>query len=344
MAEPSAESKVLEQLDSIYSKENLAKNEFFREMIEQDPDHWVSLKKFSAIKQFKELIKDDVEILIRAVELSEGRFEINEDKTKLRKAHVQEKTEEEIEQQRLEISCKYMAAQNARSIYAKGFPVSPESPSRQALIKYFKEFGRVLMLKMRTDEQRNFKGSVFVEYESPEVAKEVIVKQLEYEGKELEVMSKQEYIDMKAREKFQGVAFKTPDMDRPQRCTYVIQFEGAGDMLYKDIKELVSKKAKIGHLQGIGREGAGAIELRDQTPEQFLESLGEDHKIGDIVFMLADVDARDAMFASRGNYERYLMGKSKGKGRGGKKRDGFRSKKRPGFESNSRSGKRARKD
>lgn len=39
MSDKPIELQILDQLDAIYSKENLAKNAFFKEMTEQDPDH-----------------------------------------------------------------------------------------------------------------------------------------------------------------------------------------------------------------------------------------------------------------------------------------------------------------
>lgn len=74
------------------------------------------------IKQFKGLVQGNVDLLIQAAEQSNGRFEVNEDKTKLRKAPgAEEEQEAETKEQVAKPDEKmldYWRQQNTRSIYA----------------------------------------------------------------------------------------------------------------------------------------------------------------------------------------------------------------------------------
>ena len=78
------------------------------------------MKKISVIKQMKPLVNGDLELLTRAVANSEGDFEINEQKTKLRNLpkEVEEVKEEENTEQQVEKFEEHLHTVNRRSIYA----------------------------------------------------------------------------------------------------------------------------------------------------------------------------------------------------------------------------------
>lgn len=85
-----------------------------------------------------------------------------------------------------------------RSVYAKGF--GEEVPSTQFDIEaYFSEFGATNEVRLRRSEEKLFKGSVFVEFETEELAKAFLEQENKpkYQGKELQIMSKKEYCDKK---------------------------------------------------------------------------------------------------------------------------------------------------
>ncbi|KAF7726731.1 hypothetical protein EC973_008505 [Apophysomyces ossiformis] len=347
MAEESLEQQVLKQLELIYSKENLEKDNFFREMIQQDPEGWVTLKKLSCIKRFKSLINGNIETFSLAVGLS-TEFEVNEDKTKLRKIPVPEPTPEELEKQKEEREKEaqrlvetYIDAKNIRSIYAKGFDTDEQ---KDPIRDYFQSFGRVVSVKMRFDDNKAFKGSVFVEFETAEIAEKARSANMEYKSKPLLVMGKQEYIDMKSKEKFDGQEWAP--LNDGRRQAYVIEFSGAEDMTITEIKALIAQKAKIGSVELIPEEkGRGVIQLLETIPEKFMESL-EDNKLDPLTFRLADENARRLFFrqqkegrerrnGSRGNGR----GRGRGRGRGGK---GGNKRERSGKDESEREAKKAR--
>lgn len=84
----------------------------------------VSLKKFSVIKQFKGLVQGNIDLLIQAAEQSNGRFEVNEDKTKLRKVPGAQDEVAETDKENEGASkpdekvLDYWRQQNLRSVYA----------------------------------------------------------------------------------------------------------------------------------------------------------------------------------------------------------------------------------
>ncbi|KIV97153.1 hypothetical protein PV10_00935 [Exophiala mesophila] len=121
--------------------------------------------------------------------LRESTFlELTDDDTKVRrKTPYEAKTEEGPVQ--------------ARSIYAKGF--GDEGPNSQFDIEaFFAKFGPTNAVRLRRSDQKLFKGSVFVEFETEEVAKSFLALDPKptYQGKELQIMSKKEYCDKKVED------------------------------------------------------------------------------------------------------------------------------------------------
>lgn len=144
----------------------------------------ITLKKLSLIKRFKSLINGDVSILVAAANMAPEKFEINEDQTKLRALSSAESEDTKpTEDERLENVKGYWLTQNQRSIYAvrlmapvcvwqetcnwegttklsllsqKGFPQDPE-PTKADLMKFFEEFGRVIHIKYRREDDQTFK-------------------------------------------------------------------------------------------------------------------------------------------------------------------------------------------
>lgn len=85
-----------------------------------------------------------------------------------------------------------------RSVYAKGF--GEEDHSTQFDIEaFFAEHGATNAVRLRRAEDKTFKGSVFVEFDSEETAQKFLEKdpKPQYKGKELQIMSKKEYCEKK---------------------------------------------------------------------------------------------------------------------------------------------------
>ncbi|CAO3649994.1 unnamed protein product [Cunninghamella echinulata] len=71
--------------------------------------------------------------------------------------------------------------------------------------EFFEQFGTVLCVRMRKEQKPKgeFKGSVFVEFSTPEEAEKVAAMDLEYKGKKLELLTKKAYVEKKA-EQYKG--------------------------------------------------------------------------------------------------------------------------------------------
>ncbi|KAI9278599.1 hypothetical protein BDA99DRAFT_567293 [Phascolomyces articulosus] len=299
-----SEQEVLQGLQTIYQPDNLKKNAFFRELLEQDPERWISLKKISVIKQMKPLVNGDLELLIRAIESSNDEFEVNEQKTKVRTVKALDLSEEKPQETKdgvpvptaaqVERFGDHLSAVNKKSIYAKGFPENPE-PSRKELTGLFAPFGRVMHIKYRRDDAKKFKGSVFIEFESEEVAQKVVTQNPSFKGKELLVMLKCEYIEMKAKEKYADQTFEHSDI--VSSATAYLEYEGAGDMRVEAIKDLIKEKLGVTVVHVYRKKekekrGNGVVQLNGIYVEDFLAKLSDDNKLEELTFKAADDESR----------------------------------------------------
>jgi len=97
-----------------------------------------------------------------------------------------------------EIQKTYENKSMARSVYAKGF--GEEGPGTQFDIEaFFAEFGPTGSVRLRRTNDKTFKGSVFVEFDSEETAKKFLAldPKPQWKGKELLIKSKKQYCDEK---------------------------------------------------------------------------------------------------------------------------------------------------
>lgn len=89
-----------------------------------------------------------------------------------------------------------------RSIYAKGF--GEEGPNTQFDIEaFFAPYGPTKAVRLRrTYPEKIFKGSVFVEFDSKEMQQAFLAldSKPKFQGKELNIMSKREYVESKAED------------------------------------------------------------------------------------------------------------------------------------------------
>lgn len=86
-----------------------------------------------------------------------------------------------------------------RSVYVKGF--GEEVPSTQFDIEaFFAEYGPTKAVRLRRTNDKLFKGSVFVEFETEELQKAFLEldPKPKFKGNDLQIMSKKEYCEKKA--------------------------------------------------------------------------------------------------------------------------------------------------
>ncbi|KAI9499283.1 hypothetical protein BDB00DRAFT_866768 [Zychaea mexicana] len=308
----SSEEAVLAELKNIYNPDNLKKNAFFRELMEQDPERWISLKKISVIKAMKPLVNGDINLLIRAAESSDGEFEINEQKTKLRNSTMPEEEEKASAEEQVEKFEDHLMTVNKKSIYAKGFSEDSE-PSRKDLGALFAPFGRVMHIKYRRDDEKKFKGSVFVEFENTDIAQSVVAKGIE-----------SEYVEMKSKEKYADQSFKH---DNAHNGLAFVEYEGAGDMRVEAIKDLLSPLGvTVVHVYQKKGHGKGVVQLEGLWVEEFLAKL-DDNKLGELTFEAADDEGRNACRDDKQQLIKRLKARSGGRGGRSKFNNNHRRKK-----------------
>ena len=105
-----------------------------------------------------------------------------------------------------------------RSVYAKGF--GEEKPSTQFDIEhFFAEYGTTNAVRLRRSEDKVFKSSVFVEFDSEQTAKKFLEldPKPQFQGKDLQIMSKKEYCDKKVEDIKAGRIRPNKPHNKPQR-------------------------------------------------------------------------------------------------------------------------------
>ncbi|KAF2793003.1 hypothetical protein K505DRAFT_306585 [Melanomma pulvis-pyrius CBS 109.77] len=97
----------------------------------------------------------------------------------------------------------FSASQNRldASIYVKGFGTE-EDAGQIAIEQFFKPYGSI-MVRKRRDEDDNWKGSVFVEFDSEDSQEQFLAldPKPKFNGNELTIMGKKAYSEMKCKEK-----------------------------------------------------------------------------------------------------------------------------------------------
>jgi lupus La protein len=88
-------------------------------------------------------------------------------------------------------------------VYVKGFVDEGEEVGQIALEAFFKTYGALMVRKRRNKEDNSFKGSVFVEFDNEESQKQFLEldPKPKFNGRDLTIMSKKEYSEMKCKEK-----------------------------------------------------------------------------------------------------------------------------------------------
>eukprot|EP00891_Asterochloris_glomerata_P007077 jgi/Astpho2/7077/Aster-01913 len=121
-------------------------------------------------------------------------------------------------------------ALNERSIYASPFPFDA---TLEALTKFFSDQGDVYSVRLRRHlTSKDFKGSIFVEFASPELAEEVVKKELIYDGATLTLKPKIAYMQDKMEVEIDKIeqaeqAVPTPEVGRQEGAATEDAADGA---------------------------------------------------------------------------------------------------------------------
>ncbi|XP_041117845.1 lupus La protein isoform X2 [Polyodon spathula] len=179
------EKKIDDQIQYYFGDHNLPRDKFLKEQIQLD-DGWVPLETMIKFNRLS-CLTTDFKVILEALSKSKtGLLEISEDKTKIRRSPSKPLPE---------INDQYKDEIKHRSVYVKGFPTDI---TLDELKEWFNDKGNVENIQMRRTLQRQFKGSVFVVFDTGESAKKFVEqKDLKYKETEMIVLLKEDYFTKK---------------------------------------------------------------------------------------------------------------------------------------------------
>ncbi|KAI8072660.1 hypothetical protein BC940DRAFT_232995 [Gongronella butleri] len=177
--------KIRKQFEFYFSDSNLPHDRYLWNKHKEN-DGWIPIADVAGFKKIKMLTEDQDAVVAALKEGPLEHIEINETNDKLRrKTPVQQ------------------VDHDARSIYAKNIPeLSEESADKVADLlnlqdevqEFFEQYGKVLAVRMRRVlfgvRKGKFKGSVFVEFSTPEEAEKVAAMSLKFKDNDLLLMPK----------------------------------------------------------------------------------------------------------------------------------------------------------
>ncbi|KAI9355164.1 hypothetical protein BD770DRAFT_444693 [Pilaira anomala] len=205
--------KIRKQVEFYFSDSNLPYDKFLWSLRDNTPEGWIPIETIAGFKKMK-MITEDLDTVVKALkEVESDIYELDAEAKNIRRKS------EVVQQNHME-----------RSIYIKGLPlvdVDAKDPVAELfnlqdkIDDLFSQHGKVLCVRFKKtdDRPKKFKGSGYIEFESPEVAKKVAeLKEIDFDGNKIEILYKPEYINMKSEQykdapqrkrKFGFNAFKT---------------------------------------------------------------------------------------------------------------------------------------
>ncbi|KAJ2921280.1 hypothetical protein H1R20_g15815, partial [Candolleomyces eurysporus] len=242
--------KAKKQVEFYFADSNLPYDKFMWTLYSKDPDHWILISTIASFKRMREYTSHGSEWLVSALRSSTF-LEVNSTGDKVRRTTEVKEPKDAFE----------------RSVYAKGFPEDEDATLQQRLEAFFTTYGVINSVRMRRDENKKFKASVFAEFADFETVDKFLKAEPKptFEGKELLIMSKVDYCDMKIKEK--GLTGKAAVHRRE------ILAKGRGFDAFKEMKSGADKPKQhneaileyIGNRITIRRdyEGNGSVDPED---------------------------------------------------------------------------------
>jgi lupus La protein len=185
--------EIRRQVDFYFSDSNLPTDAYLLKLTGGHENNPVPLKEIHKFKRMQHF--QPFSAVVEAVKGSES-LNLSETNEITRKTPLDPKFTDDIRQNRTLMHSDSMP----RSIYAKGFGEETEN-SQPEIEAFFAPFGEIRSVRLRRQADNLFKGSVFVEFADEQTAKDFLTldptPKFGNEEKELQVMSKQAYVDTK---------------------------------------------------------------------------------------------------------------------------------------------------
>lgn len=150
------ESKVRQQVEFYFSDSNLRRDNFLKAAIAADTEHFVPIATLLTFNRLKALTTD-AEYIAEALK-SSNVVEVSSCGSKVRRTS----------------ELNPIDTSKDRTVYIKGYPIDDPSVTIEEIARIFSEHGKVLMVRLRKDQNGAFKGSCFVEFESEDGMKAAV--------------------------------------------------------------------------------------------------------------------------------------------------------------------------
>ncbi|XP_012945148.1 lupus La protein, partial [Aplysia californica] len=262
------EAKIIKQMEYYFGDINLMKDKFLKEKIQED-DGWVTIETMLKFNRLRQLSPEQSVICGALKKSDSGLMEVNEEGDKVRR-NPSKPLPEDSKERRDEL--------NARSIYAKAFPLDAHLDE---LMAFFETYGAVENVFMRRDfHKKTFKGSVFVTFCTKEDA-EKFVKEEGTKYKELDLekkLFKTDYFKEKTSNKKKDAkppkpgkppVEETKETDEEKAKTQmtknaVLFFKGLNtETTREEIKNFFSDHAEVGWVDFDKGKAEGYLRLRE---------------------------------------------------------------------------------
>ncbi|KYM96963.1 PREDICTED: la protein homolog [Cyphomyrmex costatus] len=185
-------AKIRAQVEYYFGNVNMQRDKFLIDQTKLD-EGWVPMTVMLNFKMLASLSKN-VDVILKALETSDL-MEISEDRKKIRRSPKHPLPE---------YNEGYRKAQEARTVYVKGFPFTDTTIEKlKAFFEPYKPFETIVMRKyLDKDKVFKFKGSIFVQFETFDTAKAFMnIESVKYGDTELIRKWAADYYVEKAQEK-----------------------------------------------------------------------------------------------------------------------------------------------
>ena len=171
-------------------------DKFLREQVGGSKNNPVKIETLHSFKRMRRF--QPFSAIVAALKESEVLNVVEDDTAVQRKTPLPVNAEEDLDDAAVRI---FEDKAMPRSIYAKGF--GEEFPSTQFDIEaFFAPYGPTNAIRLRRNNEKHFKSSVFVEFETEDLQKAFLALDPKptYKSNTLQIMSKQQYCDQKVED------------------------------------------------------------------------------------------------------------------------------------------------
>ncbi|XP_057304678.1 lupus La protein homolog B-like [Hydractinia symbiolongicarpus] len=263
-AEPLSDldKKLIRQIEYYFGDVNLPRDKFLQEKIPED-DGWITLECLTTFNRVKKLSTDLAEIAKALKKSDSGLLEINDVDFKVRRSPDKPLPDHSDPMVR--------KASKLKTLYMKGFP---DTYTLDNIQEFFDKLEvKSIFIKLRTNDERKFKGSIFIEFTTQEEAEKLLNdKELKCEDQLLVVMTRDDYFKKKNEsrknpEDEQKNAEEDRKTHRKPGCALYFKNVGEGTSR-EDLKTLFGEHEKIAWVDFNRGETEGFVRFHDEGAAQ----------------------------------------------------------------------------